>query len=193
MLYKTHSEVNAMKNKSTLYQLTACALMAALMCVLGPMSVPIGPIPVTLTNLVIYLTVWLLGMKGASISTIVYLLLGAIGMPVFSGFQGGLAKLAGPTGGYLIGFIFIPLIAGFLMERFHSNFTAAILGMIAGTAVLYLLGTVWFVLQTKSEIQYALTVCVFPFIPFDLGKIVLASLFGKIIRKALQKSGLLPA
>lgn len=181
-----------MKNKFSVYTMTTCALMAALMCVLGPLSVPIGPIPVTLTNLVIYLSVWLLGMKGATVSTLVYLLLGAVGMPVFSGFQGGFAKLAGPTGGYLVGFLFIPLIGGFILDRSRGNILASIAGMIAGTAVLYLLGTVWFVFQTQSQIWYALTVCVFPFIPFDLGKIVLASFFGNALRKALRKADLLP-
>ena len=89
-----------MKNKSTIYQLTTCAIMTALMCILGPMSIPIGPIPVSFTNLVIYLAVYLLGTKGATISYLIYLLLGAVGLPVFSGYAGGLAKLAGPTGGY---------------------------------------------------------------------------------------------
>ena len=77
-----------MKKRISTYQLTTCALMAALMCVLGPMSIPIGPVPVSFTNLVIYLTVYLLGMKGATISYLVYLLLGAAGMPVFSGYEG---------------------------------------------------------------------------------------------------------
>lgn len=181
-----------MKNKSALYFMTSCALMAALMCALGPLSVPIGPIPVTLTNLVIYLAVWLLGSKGATISTLVYLLLGAVGLPVFSGFQGGLAKLAGPTGGYLVGFLLVAFLGGLFVEKSKRNVLISIAGMIVGTALLYLLGTAWFVFQTGSEPGHALSLCVYPFIPFDLGKIVLASLFGKLIRGALAKSSLLP-
>lgn len=181
-----------MNNKSTLYRLTSCAVMSALMCVLGPLSVPIGPIPVTLTNLVVYLTVWLLGMKGAAISTLVYLLLGAAGMPVFSNFQGGLAKLVGPTGGYLVGFILVALIGGYIMKRFGDGTLVMILGLIVSTAFLYILGTAWFVFQMQCTVGYALTVCVFPFIPFDLGKIVLASILGKTLRTALGKTGLLP-
>ena len=181
-----------MKNKSALYFMTSCALMAALMCALGPLSVPIGPIPVTLTNLVIYLAVWLLGSKGATIRTLVYLLLGAVGLPVFSGFQGGLAKLAGPTGGYLVGFLLVAFLGGLFVEKSKRNVLISIAGMIVGTALLYLLGTAWFVIQTGSELGHALSLCVYPFIPFDLGKIVLASLFGKLIRGALAKSSLLP-
>lgn len=182
-----------MKKRSMVYQLTACALMAALMCVLGPMSIQIGPIPVSFTNLVIYLAVYLLGMKGATISYLVYLLLGAVGMPVFSGFAGGLGKLAGPTGGYLIGFIVMALISGFVMEKSHANAVITILGMIAATLVDYVFGTIWFVLQMQCEVWYALTVCVFPFLLVDLAKILIATVLGKTIRVALAKSNLLPA
>lgn len=165
--------------------MTVCAIMAALMCILGPMSVPIGPIPISLTNLVIYLTVYLLGTKKACISYLVYMLLGAVGLPVFSGFAGGIGKLAGPTGGYLVGFIFMTVICGVIMERFQRKAIPTWLGMVLGTLVAYLFGTVWFVVQTQSAVMYALTACVFPFIPFDLIKITIAILLGKAVRKRL--------
>ena len=101
--------------KTALYTMTSCALMAAMMCALCPLSVPIGPIPVSLGTFVMMLTVYLLGTRNALISCAVYLLLGAVGMPVFSGFQGGLAKLAGPTGGYLIGYLGLIAAAGVLV------------------------------------------------------------------------------
>ncbi|MFR3344509.1 MAG: biotin transporter BioY [Anaerobutyricum sp.] len=88
---------------------TMCAIMAALMCILGPMSIPIGAVPISFTNLVIYLTVYLLGAKKGCISYLIYMLLGVVGLPVFSGYTGGIAKLAGPTGGYLVGFILLGL------------------------------------------------------------------------------------
>lgn len=181
-----------MKKIPMVYQLTTCALMAALMCVLGPMSIQIGPIPVSFTNLVIYLTVYLLGMKGATISYLAYLLLGAAGMPVLSGYSGGVGKLVGPTGGYLVGFIFIALISGFVMEKSNRNTLITILGMIVATLFDYLLGTAWFVFQMKCEVWYALTVCVFPFLLVDLAKILVATALGKTIRTALMKANLLP-
>ena len=92
--------------KITTFEMAMCGIFAALMCIAGPLSVPIGPVPVTLTNLVIYFALAVCGTRLTLISCIVYLLLGAAGLPVFSGLQGGLAKMAGPTGGYLIGFIF---------------------------------------------------------------------------------------
>lgn len=183
---------NIMKNKTTVYTLTTCALFAALMCIAGPLSVPIGPIPVSLTNLVIYLAIYLLATKGTTVSYIVYLLLGAVGLPVFSGFAGGLGKLAGPTGGYLVGFIFMILVSGIFMEKSKANIWITGVGMILGTLVAYAFGTAWFMFQTKSTLEHALTLCVYPFISFDLGKIVIASLLGQIVRKSLKKTGLLP-
>ena len=178
-------------NKQKTYMLTTCALFSALMCIFGPMSVPIGPIPVSLTNLVIYIAIFLLGTGKTTISYVIYLLLGAVGLPVFSGYQGGMGKLMGPTGGYLIGFIFMTLIAGLFLEKSKANIGFSFLGMILGTLVAYAFGTVWFVISTQSEIGYALSVCVYPFIPFDLGKMVIATLLGKAVRKALLKTGLI--
>lgn len=182
-----------MKKKISLYQLTTCALMAAVMCVLGPLSIPIGPVPVSLTNFVVYLAICLLGMKGAFLSCLIFLLLGAVGMPVFSGYQGGLAKLAGPTGGYLIGYLFVSLLAGWFVDRFHGKLVPSVIGLVLGTALLYVFGTGWFVIMMKCEIWYALSVCVFPFIAFDLGKVIVAAGFGKVIRTALARANLLPS
>lgn len=177
--------------KTTVFNMTSCALMAALMCVLCPVSVPIGPIPISLGILVILLTVYVLGTWRALISYTVYLLLGAVGMPVFSGFQGGLAKLAGPTGGYLVGFWLMILVSGLIMELCKRNLLLTVLGMVVGVAVDYVVGTAWFVFQTGSTVAHALDVCVFPFIPFDAAKIVIAVLFGSLIYKGLQRAKLL--
>lgn len=177
--------------KSAIFNMTSCALMAALMCVLCPVSVPIGPIPISLSILVILLTVFVLGTWRALVSYTVYLLLGAVGMPVFSGFQGGLAKLAGPTGGYLVGFWLMILVAGLIMEKGKRNLLVTILGMLVGVAVDYAVGTAWFVFQTESTVAHALDVCVYPFIPFDVAKIIIAVLLGSVVYKGLQKAKLL--
>ncbi len=165
--------------------------MTAVMCILGPMSIPIGEVPVTLTNLVIYLAVFLLGTRLGTISCIVYLLLGMAGLPVFSGYTGGMGKLAGATGGYLAGFIFMALISGYFIEKFsyHPVWSAA--GMIFGTAALYVFGTAWFVLLTQCTAGYAVTVCVLPFIAGDLVKIAAAVLAGRRVRARLIQAGLI--
>ena len=96
--------------------LVLIALMTAVTCILAPLSIPIplSPVPLTLTNLVLGFSIFLLGWKKATASCIIYLLLGLCGLPVFSGFSGGVGKFAGPTGGYLIGFIFLTVIGGLI-------------------------------------------------------------------------------
>ena len=178
--------------KFIIYDITTCALFAALMCIFGPMSVPIGPIPISLTNLVIYIAVYLLGTRESTISYLVYLMLGAVGLPVFSAYSGGMGKLLGPTGGYLIGFIFMAIISGVALKLSKANVFITAAGMVVGTAVAYAFGTAWFVKVAEYTWSNALKVCVYPFIPFDLGKIVIASILGKIVRSALTRAGLLP-
>lgn len=177
------------KKKWSVYQITFMALMAAVTCILGPLSLPIGPVPVSLTNLVVYFTVYVLGTKDGTISYCLYLLLGAVGLPVFSGYAGGLGKLAGPTGGYLVGFIAMALIGGMVMEKSHRKIVPTMAGWVAATAVDYLLGTIWFVYVAHYTVMQALAVCVFPFIIGDCIKIVLGTLLGREVRKALVSAG----
>lgn len=183
--------------KSNIYNLVSCALFAAIICIFAPMSVPIGPIPVSLTNLVLYVAIFIIGTQGTVISFLVYMLLGIVGLPVFSGYAGGLAKVVGPTGGYLVGFVPMVIIMGLIYYKVANkmkpvaNVAVTIVGMILGTLVAYLLGTLWFMKQTGSELGYALSVCVYPFIPFDLGKMVIANILGRAVRKPLLKQGLI--
>ena len=86
-------------------QLAVIGVMTAVTCILAPFSLPIGPVPISLTNLAIYFSLYVLGTKYGCVSYLVYLLIGFIGVPVFSGFTSGPGKLLGPTGGYLIGFM----------------------------------------------------------------------------------------
>ena len=96
----THDNTNTQTfRKTSTYAMVVTALMAAVTCILAPLSVPIGPVPISLTNFAIYLSLYLLDWKKGTLSYLIYLLLGLVGLPVFSGFTGGLAKLAGPTGG----------------------------------------------------------------------------------------------
>ncbi|MCI8786035.1 MAG: biotin transporter BioY [Eubacterium sp.] len=177
--------------KLSVYQMAAAALMTAVLCVLGPLSIPIGPVPISLTNFVIYITLYLLGTKLGTLSYCIYLLLGTAGLPIFSGYSGGLAKLAGPTGGYLVGFIAMSVIAGIFIQKNHGKTVMSVLGMILGTLAAYAFGTIWFVFEAGCTIWYALTVCVFPFLIGDAVKILIASKLGMLIRAALQKAHLL--
>lgn len=172
-------------------QLCFIALMAGVMCLLGPLSIPIGPVPISVMTLIIYLSVYVLGMKMGTISCIIYLLLGFVGLPVFAGYTGGAAKLLGATGGYLVGYIFLTLVSGFVMEKMSYRRVWCIVGMIVGTAVLYAFGTAWFVILMDCGIGYAVSICVKPFLIGDLAKIVLAELVGQEVRKRLRAANLL--
>ena len=177
-------------HKSKIYTLSRTAIMAAVICILAPLSIPIGPIPISFTNLAIYFSLYLLGWKLATGSYITYLLIGMIGLPVFSGFTGGVAKLLGPTGGYIIGFIPMAILAGFIIDR-YKNRTVQFLGMVFGTILCYGFGTIWFCFQTGTTFVAALGLCVFPFIPGDLIKIIITMIVGPIIRNRLIKAGLI--
>jgi len=177
------------KRNSTTLQLTLTGVMTAVICILGPLSIPLpfSPVPISFTNLAIYFTVFVLGMKLGTISYLVYLLLGFVGLPVFSGFSGGFTKLAGPTGGYLLGFIFLALIAGYFIDTFHGKLHMAVIGMILGTAVCYLFGTLWLAKQTGSTFLAGLSIGVLPYIPGDIIKIVFAAVIGPVLRNAVSK------
>lgn len=184
-------------------QLTLCAVMAAVTCVLAPISIPIGPISITGGTLAIYLTAYLLGGVWGAASTLVYLLVGMVGLPVFSNYMGGISRLAGPTGGYLVGYLPMVLLAGVVAQwaahRFDEERTAStvfmlivqFLGMAAATAVLYAFGTAWYCIQAGVDLQNALAACVFPFIPFDLAKMAVALVVCMPVRRRLGRAGLL--
>lgn len=180
-----------MEKKLTTYQMAVTALMAAVMCVLGPLTVPIGAVPISLANFVICLTAWLLGPKFGTLSVAVYLCIGLIGVPVFSGYGAGLAKLAGPTGGYLVGYLLLELIGGLFIEKSNGNPVVSGIGLVLGDAACYVLGTAWFVFQMQCELGYALSVCVYPFIALDLAKIVVSCVVGALLRKRLVQAGVL--
>ncbi len=176
--------------KLTVSQLAVIGVMTAVTCILAPMSLPIGPVPISLTNLAIYFALYVLGTTKGTISYLVYLLLGLVGLPVFSGFTSGPGKLFGPTGGYLIGFIPMAIIAGLVIDKWFTKKLACLLGMIAGTVVCYAFGTAWLAYQAGMDFQAALMAGVIPFLPGDLIKIVLAMLIGPQLRRQLIKANL---
>ena len=181
--------------------LAVTALMTALLCVLCPLSFPVGPVPVTLAVFVIFLSVYILGTGRGVLAVGIYLLIGFSGMPVFSGFSAGPAKLLGPTGGYLAGYLLMAWIAGIFIGRF-SKTGFQILGMLLGLTALYLIGTIWFVFYMNNPalsggqagamtFSQALAVCVLPFVPADILKIILAAFTGRLLQKRLRTAGLL--
>ncbi|WP_394273379.1 biotin transporter BioY [Butyricicoccus sp.] len=178
------------KTKTNVREMALIAVMAAVTCVLGPLSVPIGVVPISFTNLAVYLAIYVLGCKRGTVSYIVYLLIGLVGVPVFSGFTGGVGKLFGPTGGYLIGFIFMALICGWFIDRFECKLVPSFAGMVLGTIVCYIFGTVWLAYQAGMSFYAALAAGVLPFIVGDLAKMVVAAIIGPQVRRQLARAGL---
>jgi biotin transport system substrate-specific component len=177
-------------NKMNTRHLALIGVMSAVICVLGPLSLPIGIVPISLTNLAIYFAVYILGGKKGTLSYIVYLFIGLVGLPVFSGFSGGFPKLAGPTGGYLIGFAFMAFISGIFIDKFSDKIYICFLGMVIGTIVTYIFGTAWLAYVAHMTFNKALAVGVLPFIPGDIIKIFIASLIGPQIKNRIIKAGL---
>ena len=164
------------------------AVMAAFICIAGPLSVPVGPVPMSLATFAVYLAGAVLGRKQGVLAVALYLMIGIAGVPVFSGFSGGFQKLAGVTGGYLVGYLFCAFITGLGAGAKKRPIPVMILFMAAGTAALYTFGTAWFVLQTGNAGGAALGLCVLPFLPGDAAKIIAAALIAVPVRGALEKT-----
>lgn len=174
-------------------QLTLIALMTAIICILGPLSIaiPISPVPISFANLAVFFVVVLLGQKHGTISCLVYLLLGMAGVPVFSAFTAGPAKLLGPTGGYLVGFVAAAWIIGWFVDRANGRLWMYCLGLGLGNLVIYVIGTAWLAYQGNMSIGAAVMAGTVPYIPGDAIKSVIAVWAGKEIRKRLKAAGLL--
>lgn len=160
--------------------LALCALFAALMAVCAWITIP-ATVPFTLQTFAVFAALGLLGGKRGTVAVAVYLLLGAVGLPVFSGFQGGVGALLGTTGGYLLGFLLAALIVWGLEARFGSKTGIFILSAILGMLVCYAFGTAWYLIvyaRTKGAVSLVTVLgwCVFPFLLPDAVKIALAVL-----------------
>ena len=166
------------------------AQCAAVMAICSWISIP-ATVPFTMQTFGVFLSVGLLGGRRGTIAVLVYLLLGAAGLPVFSGFTGGIGHMLGPTGGYMIGFVLSALLM-WLMERLMGRSQKTlVLSMIAGLLVCYAFGTVWFmILYTRDSgsigIITALTWCVIPYIIPDALKILLASVLTRRLRPLIK-------
>ncbi len=176
--------------KSKTASLTSVALLSAVLCVLGPLSIPIGPVPVTLGVLGVFLCATILGPKKGAAAVTLYLLIGLAGLPVFSGFAGGPGKLFGPTGGYLLGYLPLVVLSGIFVDRFYKNVFLQAAGMLIGLTTLYLTGTLWLSYQASMPFTAAAAAGVLPFIPFDIAKLAAAIAIGRAIRSALVRAGI---
>lgn len=160
-------------NKKRTRAITVTGLIAAMLCVLSPIALPIGDVPVSIATMAICIAAAAAGSVKTAAAVLVYLILGSVGLPVFAGFTAGFGRVLGPTGGFLMGYIPLALIAG-TAER-KRGFVRSLIPMILGTAVMYACGTAWYCLWSSADVGTALAVCVIPFLPIDTVKLILAA------------------
>lgn len=173
---------------SRLNSLTRIALMAALTVICAQLIIPLPftPIPFSLSIVAVLLCGTLLDKRSALIAQLVYLLLGLVGLPVFSGFSGGIGKILGPTGGYIISYLFVAYLTALLLEIWgRRDLLTLSVSMGAGLAVCYLFGSAWLAYMSNISFVAALGAGVLPFVVFDLVKIFLAALLTIALQKPL--------
>ncbi len=173
-------------SKNAVKDLVFTAMFAALIAVCSILSIPIGEVPITLQTFAVCLTAAMLGWKRGTLSVLIYVLLGAVGVPVFAGMTGGVGILAGPTGGYIIGFIPAAIIIGFVADKWERKALPLIVAMVLGVLVCYLIGTIWFMVVTGMGIGESLMLCVVPFLIPDGVKIALAMILSNRLSKVVK-------
>lgn len=181
--------------KSTTKDMVFIALSTTIMIICAFITIPFY-VPFTMQTFALFTIIGLLGTKKAFAGTCVYLLLGTVGLPVFSGFKGGIGHLLGVTGGYLIGFLLTVLISGTLLNvRFKKRklaFVSYCISMFLGLLACYGFGTAWYILLYANStgsisVTSVLSICVFPFILTDLVKIILSYYVCRNLKKFLTK------
>lgn len=182
------------KRRRYLRDIGYIGMMAAILAVCSWLTIPVGEIAITLQTLGVCLAAGLLGWKRGTVCVAVYILLGICGIPVFSGFKNFYALLAGPSAGYVVGFLFTAVIVGVASDLLHLvckdsenkilrvilQLTVLAVAMVIGVAICYVFGTMWYLWiykgsATAENLQIALTYCVYPFIVPDLIKIIVAT------------------
>lgn len=184
MSANTHGSKN--RSRTAVKDMVMTAMFSALIAVCSILSIPVGQVPVTLQTFAVCLAAAVLGRRRGTVSVLVYILLGAVGLPVFSGMSSGIGILAGPTGGYIIGFLPAALIIGLVAEKTLCRALPLAAAMIAGVLVCYAIGTVWFMTVTGMNIGESLMLCVVPFLIPDAVKIVAAMILSNRLSKAVR-------
>ncbi len=171
-----------------LRRMVYAALMAALTAVGAYIAIPIGPVPIVLQNLFVMLAGLLLGGRWGAISIGVYLVAGAVGLPVFAGGTGGIGKFVGPTGGYLLGFFAAAYLVGVISQWGRGSVLIDVLAMVTGTAVIYAFGVPWLKVITGMSLSKAVTIGMLPFLIGDGIKIAAAIPIARTLRPMIDGS-----
>jgi len=181
--------------KVTIKELVLCAMFAAVCCAVAPISIPMpGGVPITLQTAAVFLCALCLGPKLGFMAVLIYVLLGAVGLPVFAGLSGGMSALVGAAGGFIWVWPFTALLSGFIYFKFGRDrrgmrkYVVMFAAMLLGSVLMYAVGLSQFMIVTNTGLIYAMTVCMIVFIPGDIIKMVLVAVLTPQIEKALKKT-----
>ncbi|TXL66845.1 biotin transporter BioY [Cerasibacillus terrae] len=180
-------------SQSRLRMLILTALCTAIICILAQITIPLPLVPITGQTLAIGIVATILGSKYGTLASLLYLILGAVGIPVFSGFSGGLGVIVGPTGGFIFGFIPTAFIIGYYLEKTSFTVINAIIANIIGMLVTLTIGTVYLKIVANLTWTAAFLGGFAPFIIVGVVKGVLAAWLGIVVRNRLNSANLLYA
>jgi biotin transport system substrate-specific component len=180
-------EISITGSATSLRMTVYASLMAALTAAGAYLAIPIGPVPIVLQNLFIFLSGLLLGPVWGTASVGVYLLAGILGLPVFAGGIGGIGRFAGPTGGYLFGFLPAVCVIGFISNVSKTNVVRDLLAMICGSLIIYACGLSWLKILTNMTLGKTLAVGMYPFLPGDALKMAAAVPIAKALRPVINR------
>lgn len=167
-----------------------CTFFAILTAALAQIEIPLPYVPISGQTLAVGLTATIIGSRLGALSMIEYVLIGAAGVPVFAGLDGGFQVLSGPTGGYIIGFIFAAFVTGFTLEKGGFTLKIAVFANIIGMAIILMLGVIGLKHVTGLSWEKSLAAGVYPFLITGLIKAFLAGWIGIAVRKKLKESAL---
>jgi len=180
-------ELPILEPSATLRMTVYASLMAALTAAGAYLAIPIGPVPIILQNLFVFLSGLLLGPRWGAASIGVYLLAGALGLPVFAGGVGGIGRFAGPTGGYLLGFLPAVYVIGWISGTSQKHGLRDIIAMVCGSLIIYAFGISWLKILTGMTLAKTLALGMFPFILGDALKIAVAVPIAKALRPVIHR------
>lgn len=173
--------------KISVKNLTYISVCTALLCVLAPLTVPIGAVPISLSVFVVFLISGILKKEQVVLCCLLYLFLGSIGLPIFAGFKSGLGVLMGPTGGYLLSYPLMALVTGILLQLFRSKKILPLtVSFLVALLCCYVLGTLWFSISMNKGYFPSLVVTVIPFVGIDLLKLAIAAIVVNRMDKILK-------
>jgi len=177
-----------MNTSSQLRMTVYASLLAALTAAGAYLSIPIGPVPIILQNMFVLLSGLLLGSRWGLASVGVYILAGACGLPVFAGGLGGISRIAGPTGGYLLGYLPAVYVIGLITEKIKQNMVFDVIAMICGCIIIYACGVTWLKVLTGMTLTKTLTVGMYPFLIGDALKIAAAAAIARSLRHVIMRN-----